>query len=108
MAALPPLAAAFTLPATELSCSPCRWWRLLNVAAADAASEADTEVGSLCMEEAVWRAARFWAQVVVPAPPVLCPGACGGGVEVEGVEPMPKPGTDIPFDERLFMADWLR
>jgi hypothetical protein len=34
-------------------------------------------------------------------------GGCGV-VEAGAGEPMPKPGTDIPLEERLLMADWLR
>jgi hypothetical protein len=111
VAALAPLANAFARPATEPTSSPCRWRKLLKVEAADAASEADTEAGSLCMADAVWRAARFWAQVV-PAVPVAVPAAgVGAGGEVVDAavgEPIPNPGTEMPLDERLFMADWLR
>lgn len=108
MAVRPPAVKAFTFPATELIWSPCRWWKLLRVEAAEAASEADTDEGSLCSDEAVCRAARFWAQVVPEAGAwaAVWEGAVEGGVCV--AERMPKPGTDIPFAERLLTADWLR
>jgi len=108
VAVRPPAANAFILPATEPTWSPCRWWKLLMVDAADAASEAETEVGSLYAEDAVWRAARSWAQVV-PAVDGAVPGCRGCAVVRAGVDGlMPNPGTDIPLDERLLMADLLR
>lgn len=107
---------AFTRPATapapatpEATWSPCRWRKLLNVEAAADASDIETEDGSLYPDEAVCRAARFWAQLVPPvAAGVLEVGAGWVGVpDVWNVEPTLKPGTEMPLDERLDSADWL-
>lgn len=56
----------------DLTCSPCRWRKLLNVDAADRASETETDDGFLWKSAAV-RSAACFCSVVVPS--------VGGGVE---------------------------
>lgn len=69
---------------------------MFTVDAADEISDAETDEGLRWRLDAVCSAARFSAKVV--------PVDWGSGVVEGEEEPMPKPGTDTPAEERREMA----